>query len=96
MNRNIITPRTTSWLVAAALAIAATNLCAAQGQPPAPSKEMREKMAAAHEKMAVCLRSSRDIAECRTEMRKSCQAMGEHGCPMMAWAWAWRRSADAA
>ena len=83
MNRSTLTQRKASWLAAAALAIAATSLWAAQEPPAAPSKEMREKMAAAHERMAACLRSSKDIAECRTQMRMSCQAMGEQGCPMM-------------
>ena len=52
--------------------------------PPAPSKETREKMAQLHEQMAGCLRSDKSVAECRTEMMKSCQdALGKEGCPMM-------------
>lgn len=52
--------------------------------PPEPSKEMRAKMAAAHEQMAACLRSERPIAECHKEMMKNHhELMGEHGCPMM-------------
>lgn len=51
--------------------------------PPTPSKEMRDKMATLHEKMAACLRSDKAFAECRTEMRKNCESMrGEQGCPM--------------
>jgi hypothetical protein len=51
---------------------------------PAPSKEMREKMATVHEQMAACLRSDKPIADCRSQMMKSCQdTMGEQGCPMM-------------
>jgi len=51
--------------------------------PPAPSKEMREKMAAMHERMAACLRSDRPVADCRKEMQQGCQAvMGKEGCPM--------------
>jgi len=50
----------------------------------APSKEMREKMATLHEQMAVCLRSDKSVAECRTEMMKSCQeTMGAQSCPKM-------------
>jgi hypothetical protein len=52
--------------------------------PPMPSKEMREKMASMHERMATCLRSEKPFAECRDEMMKSCQQLsGENGCPMM-------------
>ena len=50
----------------------------------APSKEMREKMATVHEHMASCLRSDKSVAECRTEMMKSCrETMGAQSCPMM-------------
>ena len=50
----------------------------------APSKETREKMATLHEHMAACLRSDKAIAECRSEMMKSCrEVMGKDGCPMM-------------
>jgi len=47
------------------------------------SKEQREKMAVAHEKMANCLRSEKVFAECREEMMQSCQKdMGGESCPM--------------
>lgn len=50
----------------------------------APTKEMREKMATLHEQMAACLRSDKPIADCRSEMKKSCsEALGKEGCPMM-------------
>lgn len=53
-------------------------------QKEAMSKEMKEKMATAHEAMAKCLRSDKTIKECRHEMRESCEkSMGEDGCPMM-------------
>lgn len=51
----------------------------------APSPEQRAKMAAAHERMAACLRSSRPIQECHGEMRAACKesggqcGMGHHG-----------------
>lgn len=54
------------------------------GKPPTPSTEQREKMAAAHEKMATCLRSERDFSECRNEMMKECgEVFGKAGCPSM-------------
>jgi len=42
---------------------------------PPPTKEMREKMAEAHEKIAACLRSDRPIDECHDEMKKMHDAM---------------------
>lgn len=56
--------------------------------PPAreaePSKEMREKMASAHDAMAACLRSDKSLADCRNEMQTKCKQLhGEQGCPMM-------------
>lgn len=43
-----------------------------------PTKEMREKMAAAHDKMAVCLRSDRAIEDCHAEMMKNHDTMMHH------------------
>jgi cytosine/adenosine deaminase-related metal-dependent hydrolase len=52
--------------------------------PPEPSKEVREKMAAAHDRMAACLRTDRTVSDCRDELMKAChQLAAEHGCPMM-------------
>ena len=45
---------------------------------PPPSKEMRAKMASAHEQLAICLRSDRPIAECHEEMMKQHEMM-HHG-----------------
>ncbi|MGB8692642.1 MAG: hypothetical protein WCD08_03960 [Steroidobacteraceae bacterium] len=42
---------------------------------PPPSKEMRAKMASAHEQMAACLRSDRPMAECHDEMMKQHEMM---------------------
>ena len=42
---------------------------------PPPTKEMREKMAEAHEKIAACLRSDRPIDECHAEMKKMHETM---------------------
>lgn len=67
------------------LAVASMTLAA---EPPAdqtaPSREMRDQMAAVHQRMAACLRSDKPIAECREEMRQNCaKFMGKQGCPMM-------------
>lgn len=73
-----------SVVFAMGLGIAAAEPPAGPAAPgQAPSRELREKMAAAHEKMAQCLRSERDIAECRKEMRAACGYMGRDGCPWM-------------
>jgi hypothetical protein len=52
----------------------------AEPKAHAMTKEQREKMAVAHEKMAACLRSDRALDECHGEMMKTCE--GEGGCPM--------------
>jgi hypothetical protein len=74
-------------LIASMVIAGATGVFAADeppAPPSAPSKEVREQMAALHEKMAACLRSDKAFAACRDEMQKSCwEMMGEQGCPMM-------------
>ena len=51
---------------------------------PEMTTEQRQKMADAHEKMAVCLRSERPLADCHEEMKSACKAsMGSDSCPMM-------------
>lgn len=83
------TSRTSScWaglaIVAMMIAGAGAAFAAEEPAAPMPSKEMRDKMAAAHEKMAACLRSDKPFADCRSEMQHSCKTMmGEEGCPMM-------------
>jgi len=71
--------RRMSSIRAAYLACGAVLLCSAGSafatEPPPDTrtphtKEMREKMAEAHEKMAACLRSDRPIDECHDEMKK--------------------------
>lgn len=59
----------------------AVGIDAAEPSEVKPTKEMRATMAAAHERMAACLRTDRPMAECRDEMRKSAPTMREH-CPM--------------
>ena len=52
--------------------------------PAAPTREMRQQMAQAHEKMAACLSSDRDFADCRQEMMQACSNQsGFPGCGMM-------------
>lgn len=78
--RNLVLP----LLAIAAMTAAFAADPPAAAQQPAPSKEMREKMATLHEQMAACLRSDKPFAECRAEMMKNCQStMGAKGCPMM-------------
>lgn len=75
-----IATATTTLLCAGVLAWAAGP--AASSSPP--SKEQREKMAQAHEKMAACLRSDRPVADCHQEMMQTCRdTMGGQGCGMM-------------
>lgn len=83
--------RRMSSIRAAYLACGAVLLCSAgsafatepqQNTRPPPTKEMREKMAEAHEKIAACLRSDRPIDECRAEMMKLHDGM-KHGHAMM-------------
>ena len=83
--RVVRTPTLILSLLAMAGSMATTFAAdAPAAQPPAPSKEMRAKMATLHEQMAACLRSDKPFDECRTEMMKGCQSiMGAHGCPMM-------------
>ena len=51
------------------------------GDHPAPTKEEREKMAAAHEKMAACLRSDRPMSDCHAEKKMMHEQM-MHDHPM--------------
>ena len=47
------------------------------------SKEGRQKMAGMHAKMADCMKSDKPMADCQSDMMKSCQdMMGKSGCPM--------------
>lgn len=84
----MITRKTLGRNLVASMVLLAGGAAFAADVPPAnhatPSKEMREKMATLHERMAACLRSDKPIADCRSEMKKSCgEIMGKEGCPMM-------------
>jgi hypothetical protein len=72
-------------MAAIAISLGMTAAAVASTEPAnsAESKQSREQMARAHEKMAVCLRSERPLAECRLEMMHSCKAAKEkQGCGM--------------
>ena len=61
-----------------------TSALSADSVVTAPSKELRQRMAQAHEKMAVCLRSERDFSECRQEMMQACSGQpATMGCAAM-------------
>ena len=48
-----------------------------------PSKEDREKMAAAHTQMAACLLSDQDFMQCHDALHKECKSMMGGSCPGM-------------
>jgi hypothetical protein len=80
VRRLSMTRATTVACGIALLSIAGASLAAEpehMDRPP-PSKEMRAKMASAHEHLATCLRSDRPIAECHEEMMKQHEMM-HHG-----------------
>lgn len=64
-------------------ALAAESSQAQKDLQTVPSKELREQMAQAHEKMATCLRSDVSVQDCHQQMREQCQDMkGDGGCMM--------------
>ena len=66
-----------TWAADAAPAAAASQDMSKMPMSP-PSKEAREKMAAAHTEMAACLRSDKDMKQCHDALHKECQStMGE-------------------
>jgi len=76
--------RSSHWIVTFALLASAGPTWAADTQkppPPEPTAEQRQKMADVHQKMAECLRSTRAIAECRSEMATACHGLGAGACP---------------
>jgi len=80
--------RLSALIAILALASASPAFAADPEKPghPEPGPEARQKMAAAHQKMADCLKSDRPMSECKAEMKKSCHEMkekGEGGCSMM-------------
>jgi len=85
--KNMLQSSIRTLLTLAALSVMGAASLAATQPPSAPTtvtKESREKMAVLHEQMAACLRSDKPLADCHSEMRKSCkESMGDQGCPMM-------------
>ena len=76
------------WLYLGGAALAAESSAAksesSSSKSDEPSKELREKMAVNHEKLAQCLRSEKPFRECREEMHEQCHDMKDDGaCPMM-------------
>jgi hypothetical protein len=76
------------YALIATLALASASAAFAQTPqataPAEPTPQVRQQMAAVHEKMAACLKSERPIAECKAEMWDDCHALkGASGCPMM-------------
>lgn len=63
--------------------LAAESSQAQKESQAAPSKELREQMAQAHEKMAMCLRSDVSVQDCHQQMRAQCQDMKGDGSCMM-------------
>lgn len=77
VRRLSMTRATTVVCGIALLSVAGVSLAAEpehMDRPP-PSKEMRAKMASAHEQLAACLRSDRPMAECHEEMMKQHEMM---------------------
>ena len=80
-------PHTRGTLIACGVALlwAAGTVLADEPQHttrPAPTKEQRDTMAQAHDKMAACLRSERAIEDCHAEMMKNHDMM-MHDHPKM-------------
>ncbi|MBN8542449.1 MAG: hypothetical protein J0L82_18815 [Deltaproteobacteria bacterium] len=48
-----------------------------------PSLEERERLAIAHEQMAICLRSELDFADCHDVLQEDCQSMTGGPCPTL-------------
>ena len=64
--------------------ISSTSYSHDDKKAPMTTAEQRMKMADAHEKMAVCLKSTRTMDDCHDEMMKACEDnMGKDGCHMM-------------
>jgi hypothetical protein len=74
-------------LILGVVGLLSSAALAAETKPPAHpemTRDQRNKMAEAHQKMATCLRSDRPLQECRQEMMRACRdTMGADGCPMM-------------
>ncbi|MEY4931871.1 MAG: hypothetical protein RLZZ403_191 [Pseudomonadota bacterium] len=69
----------------AVIGIALALLAGCQSAPPRPATMTaeRQEMAAMHEQVAKCLRSSQPLGTCQQEMVRHCEAMKTEGCSMM-------------
>lgn len=74
---------TIAALLSLSVAASITWAADAPAKSAMAAKESREAMAQAHEKMAACLRSDRDVSECRKDMMASCKQIESMDCPMM-------------
>ena len=80
--------RSSRWIVALALLALASAwptwaADAKKTPPPEPTTEQRQKVAEVYQKIAECLRSTRPMAECRSEMATACHTIGVGVCPGM-------------
>lgn len=78
----LISILSTAYLLSFSILLADQARSASAESQTQPTAEDRESMAKAHEKMAACLRSTKTLNECRTEMMTSCKQMGS-SCPML-------------
>lgn len=69
----------------ALMGVALALLAGCQSAPPRSSTVPAERleMAAMHERVAKCLRSSQPLDTCRQEMARHCESMKMDGCGMM-------------
>jgi hypothetical protein len=80
--------RLSAVIACAVIVLFASSSAAFAAEPqastkPGASKEWREKMASAHERMAACLRSDKSMDVCHQEMMKAAGgARGDHDCGM--------------
>jgi len=84
--------RLTRWTVTPALLAFASAgptwaADATKPPPPEPTAEQRQKMAEVYQKMADCLRSTRPLPQCRSEMATACHTIGAGVCPGMGRGW---------
>ena len=83
MNRRPSHWTVTLALLALAFAAPTWAADAKKTSPPEPTAEQRQKMAEVYQKMADCVRSTRPMTECRSEMVAACHSIGGGVCPGM-------------
>jgi len=71
-------------ILATLLTLSGTLIASANMHRNSMTPEQRQTMAAAHEKMAICLRSDKKTEDCHKEMMNSCEEnMGKGMCSKM-------------